>query len=63
MGGDQQQMSIFKKRQTPTTHIVKRKEEPMSPLRAAVTGGANQNRGWEIRRDEFRTFDSPPGRF
>ena len=57
-------MSIFKKRTKPTTHIVKHKEAPVSPLRAAVTGGVNgQNRTWDIRRDEFRTFDSPPGRF
>jgi hypothetical protein len=57
-------MKIFKKRQKPTTHIVKRKEQPASPLTAAVTGGINrQYRGWEIKRDEFRTFDSPPGRF
>lgn len=57
------QMSIFKKRQKPTTHIVKR-EETISPLRAAVTGGnQGSTRNWEIKRDEFRTFDSPPGRF
>jgi hypothetical protein len=57
------QISIFKKRQKPTTHIV-RKGVPVSPLREAVAGGLNvQNRGWETRRDEFRTFDSPPGRF
>ena len=56
-------MSIFKKRQKPTTHIVK-KEVLVSPLRAAVTGGVNgQNRVWDIKRGEFRTFDSPPGRF
>ena len=56
-------MKIFKKRQKPTTHIVKRKEQ-LSPLTVAVTGGINrQYRGWEIKRDEFRTFDSPPGRF
>ncbi len=56
-------MTIFKKRK-PTTHIVKRKEKPASPLTAAVTGGVNrQYRGFEIKRDEFRTFDSPPGRF
>lgn len=56
-------MSIFKKRQKPTTHIVKR-EETISPLRAAVTGGnQGSTRNWEIKRDEFRTFDSPPGRF
>ena len=57
-------MSIFKKRQKPTTRIVKHQEAPISPLRAAVTGCVNgQNRVWDIKRDEFRTFDSPPGRF
>lgn len=56
-------MSIFKKRQKPTTHIVK-KDTPVSPLRAAVTGGVQgTTRDWGIKRDEFRTFDSPPGRF
>lgn len=57
-------MTIFKKRTKPTTHIVKRNEKPQSPLATAVTGGVNrQYRGWEIKRDTFRTFDSPPGRF
>lgn len=56
-------MSIFKKRSKPTTHIVKR-DVPKSPLHNAVTGGAQGvTRNWEIKRDEFRTFDSPPGRF
>lgn len=57
------QMTIFKKRSKPTTHIVKR-DVPKSPLHNAVTGGAQGvTRNWEIKRDEFRTFDSPPGRF
>ena len=56
-------MSIFKKRQKPTTHIVKRQEAPKSPLHTAVTGGIQgTTRDWGIKRDEFR-IDSPPGRF
>ena len=56
-------MTIFKKRSKPQTHIVKHKERPLSPLAASVAGGASANRNWGVRRDEFRTFDSPPGRF
>jgi hypothetical protein len=56
-------MTIFKKRTRPTTHIVKR-NQPRSPLHTAVTGGAQGvRRNWEIKREDFRTFDSPPGRF
>ncbi len=56
-------MTLFR-RKKPTTHIVKRPEAPKTPLHRAVTDSAHGNtRGWEIRRDEFRTFDSPPGRF
>jgi len=56
-------MSIFKKRKEPKTRIVKRPEPAMSPLRAAVTSGMNTINRFDIRRDEFRGFDSPPGRF
>lgn len=57
-------MAIFKKRRKPQTRIVKHEEErPPSQLAEAVTGGVNQKRNWKIRRDEFRSFDSPPGRF
>ena len=55
-------MSIFKKRSKPQTRIVKHAVAPVSPLRAAVTTVLSNQR-FEIRRDEFRGFDSPPGRF
>jgi len=56
-------MSLFKKREKPKTRIVKHDQPPTSPLCEAVTGGVNTQRNWEIRRDEFRTFESPQGRF
>jgi hypothetical protein len=56
-------MTIFKKKK-PATRIIRHQQKSESPLSTAVTGGVNrQYRGWEIKRDEFRTFDSPPGRF
>jgi hypothetical protein len=55
-------MSIFKRRKEPKTRIIKRPEPPVSPMRVAVTTVLNTPR-FEIRRDEFQGFDSPPGRF
>ena len=57
-------MKIFKKRRDqPRTRIVRiDKIQDTTPV-AAIARGVLQTQRWDIRRDEFRGFDSPPGRF
>lgn len=57
-------MSIFKKRKVSETRIVRRGGETV----AATTPPRSENTvvntpRWESRTDDFRGFESPPGRF
>jgi hypothetical protein len=57
-------MKIFKKRKVqPQTRIVHiDKIQDTTPI-AAIARSVLRTQRWDIRRDEFRGFDSPPGRF
>ncbi|MEO8457131.1 MAG: hypothetical protein ABI559_04900 [Chloroflexota bacterium] len=59
-------MTLFKKhRKTSETRIVNRgiaKVQDTTPRQAIISTVLHQQR-WDMRRDEFRGFDSPPGRF
>ena len=57
-------MMIFKKNKVqPRTRIVHIEKIPDTTPASAVVLSVVQATRWEIRRDEFRGFDSPPGRF
>jgi len=57
-------MALFKRNKQPQTKIIRRAEErpQAEPVRAAVFSVLHTQR-WQIKRDEFRGFESPPGRF
>jgi hypothetical protein len=57
-------MTIFKKRRVqPQTHIVHINKIQDTASALAIARSVLQTPRWDIRRDEFRGFDSPPGRF
>ena len=57
-------MRIFKRRKSQTqTRIVRIEKIEDTTLALAAVRVVVQTPRWEIRRDEFRGFDSPPGRF
>jgi hypothetical protein len=58
-------MKLFKKRRVqPKTRIVVHVEKIKDTTPAfAVVRSVVQTPRWDIRREEFRGFDSPPGRF
>ena len=59
-------MTIFKKNRKPkaTTHIVTRIERgPDTTPQQAIVSTVPHTQRWATRREEFRGFDSPPGRF
>jgi hypothetical protein len=57
-------MTLFKKRkEQPKTRIVLiEKIEDTTPL-AAIVRSAVQTPRWDVHREPFQGFDSPPGRF
>jgi hypothetical protein len=57
-------MTIFKKRRVqPQTRIVHINKIQDAAPALAIARSVLQTQRWDIRRDEFRGFDSPPGRF
>jgi hypothetical protein len=57
-------MTLFKRgKEQPKTRIVHiRKTQDTTPA-SAIVRSVVQTPRWDVRRDEFRGFDSPPGRF
>jgi hypothetical protein len=61
---DEGEMTIFKKRRVqPQTRIVHIDKIQDTTPAQAIARRVLQTPRWDIRRDEFRGFDSPPGRF
>ena len=57
-------MTIFKKNKVqPRTRIVHIEKIPDTTPATAIVRSVVQTPRWDIRRDDFRGFDSPPGRF
>jgi hypothetical protein len=57
-------MGILKRRKIPQTRIVRRGQETVSVVAPRIDlGTAVATPRWELRRDEFRGFGSPPGKF
>jgi hypothetical protein len=57
-------MTLFKRgKEQPKTRIVHiEKIQDATPV-SAIVRSVVQTPRWDVRRDEFRGFDSPPGRF
>ncbi len=57
-------MKLFKRRKKSVTKIIRRVEQTgdVTPLKLAVSQVLDEQR-WDPRQDDFRGFDSPPGRF
>jgi hypothetical protein len=59
-------VSIFKRNRKPkaTTRIVSRVDRaPDTTPQQAIVSTAPHTQRWDTRREAFRGFDSPPGRF